>query len=382
MNEPPVIIGAGPAGTAAAIRLAQAGHQPMLIERAAGPTDKVCGDFIGIDAIRTLRGLCVDPQRLGAAPIHRLRLIHRQRVTETTLPFPACGLSRRLLDEALLHRALAAGARVRNGQPVRRISRTGDHWLVDLDQQVQAPTVFLATGKHDLRDLPRPGVATGAVGMKMYYRLAATQTAELSGTIELILFAGGYAGLQSVEDGISVLCIALKRTRFGDIGGTWPTLLETIQDSSQHLRDRLNGATPLLPRPLAVAGVPYGLLHHAGPTQDPGLFRLGDQAAVIPSLTGDGIAIALHSGTLAADTWQDGADARTFHQRLEDVIGRQMRLARLLHVAALTGPVQGAALRLGGWFPGLLQHAARGTRVGGWASRGLYSRAAPPPATT
>jgi flavin-dependent dehydrogenase len=48
----PVIIVAGPAGTAAAIMLARAGHQPILIERTAGPTDKVCGDFPSQDTIK------------------------------------------------------------------------------------------------------------------------------------------------------------------------------------------------------------------------------------------------------------------------------------------------------------------------------------------
>ena len=46
MRREPLIIGAGPAGCAAAIALARAGHQPDLIERTSGPTDKVCGDFL------------------------------------------------------------------------------------------------------------------------------------------------------------------------------------------------------------------------------------------------------------------------------------------------------------------------------------------------
>ena len=66
MRRDPVIIGAGPAGTAAAIVLARAGHQPILIERAAAPTDKVCGDFLSQDTIERAQLLGVDLTALGA----------------------------------------------------------------------------------------------------------------------------------------------------------------------------------------------------------------------------------------------------------------------------------------------------------------------------
>lgn len=370
MRREPLIIGAGPAGTAAAISLGLAGRRPTLIERSPGPVDKVCGDFLGADAIERLRGLGVDPVRLGAAPIRRLRLVHRNRVVEAELPFPAAGLSRRVLDEALLRRAEAAGARLALGRGVRRIARDGDGWLVHVANAdpVHAAAVFLGTGKHDLRDLPRPGVERGAVGMKMYFRLSPAQHAALAGQVALVLFPGGYAGLQRVEAGRAALCVALSRGRFQAFGGTWPGLLSGLAAAHPWLDEMLAGGTPLLPRPLAVAGVPYGFLH-GGRTAGPpapargGLFRIGDQAAVIPSLTGDGIAIALHSGTLAARTWQGGGDAATYHGRLSLDLGGQMRLAGLLHGAATAGGVQAAAVRCAAWFPGLLRMAALGTRL-------------------
>ena len=67
----------------------------------------------------------------------------------------------------------------------------------------------------------------------------------------------------------------------------------------------------------------------AGP---PGLFRIGDQAAVIPSFTGEGIALALHSGLAAAAAILAGEDAAAFQaalappQRRADALGRARRL--------------------------------------------------------
>lgn len=93
MRRDPLIIGAGPAGTAAAITLGRAGHRPILLEKASGPTDKVCGDFLSADTIGYARSLGVDPAALGAAPIRTVRITTGNRTVEAELPFAAVGLS-------------------------------------------------------------------------------------------------------------------------------------------------------------------------------------------------------------------------------------------------------------------------------------------------
>ena len=112
----------------------------------------------------------------------------------------------------------------------------------------------------------------------MYYDLVPRQTASLAGAIELILFPGGYAGLQCVEGGRAVLCIAVQRRRFQEAGGSWLGLLASIAAATPHLGDVLAGATALLPRPLAVAGIPYGWLHTSRRCDGTGLFRSGRTA--------------------------------------------------------------------------------------------------------
>ncbi|MFL5283956.1 MAG: NAD(P)/FAD-dependent oxidoreductase, partial [Rhodopila sp.] len=331
MRREPLIIGAGPAGCAAAITLARAGCQPLLIERTSKPMDKVCGDFLSADTIQRLRGLGVDPAALGASVIGRVRLIHQERIAEAALPFPAMGLPRRVLDDALLRRAAEAGAVVLGGRSVRHLTRQEGGWCVEADgmEPMLAETVFLATGKHDLRDMPRPRSDNDAVGMKMYFIPGLEAARRLDDATELTLFPGGYAGLQAVENGRAVLCIALRRAAFQACGGSWDRLLTAIGDTSQRFSGMLQGAIPLLPRPLAVAGIPYG--YQARPASPDGLFRLGDQAAVIPSLTGDGMAIALHSGQAAAGAWLERAGSAAYHRTLRRTLAPQMRLARWLH---------------------------------------------------
>ena len=227
------------------------------------------------------------------------------------LPFPALGLSRRVLDEALLRRAEASGARLRLGHAVRQITRERKSWLNHTRDRdpVVAEDVFLATGKHELRDLARPGAARGAVGFKMYFRLAPAQTAALTGEITLICSPAAMPACSAWRQGKR--CCA-SHSAVPDSGDRRHLVRPAgSADRGEPPLDRiLDGAQPLLPRPLAVAGVPYGFLHRESPATATGLFRLGDQVAVIPSLTGDGVAIALHSGTLAARAWLGGDRCR------------------------------------------------------------------------
>ena len=85
--------------------------------------------------------------------------------------------------------------------------------------------MFLATGKHDLRGARRAGARTGLVGLKIYFALAAAQPEALRHHVELVLFAGGYAGLQLVESGSGGAVRAVARRRLRAAGGQWNSLL-------------------------------------------------------------------------------------------------------------------------------------------------------------
>lgn len=368
--QSPLIIGGGPAGAAAAAIIAAAGSPVRLIERTSGPTDKVCGDFLSVGALALLETLAIDPLALGGAPIHTLRLFHRRRVAETRLPFRAVGLSRRALDEALLAQAATHGAELLRGCVVRRLEPGAAGFTAHTATlgPIPAAEVFLATGKHDLRGAARPHRRDEPLGLKMYYELAPDQHAALQGAIELVLFPGGYAGLQLVEGGRAVLCLMSSAGRFRDAGGRWEDVVAGFAGAAPHLVRRLDGAVPCLDRPLAIAAIPYGYLHRPAPGSTTSgtstrLFRLGDQACVIPSLAGDGVAIALASATLAARTWLRREDAAAYERRLRQRIRHPLRLASILHAGCMTPALQPFALALARVRPGIMGVLAGATRI-------------------
>lgn len=359
-----LVIGGGLAGAAAAAHLARAGHDVGVLERTTGPHDKVCGEFLSFEAQEELRGIGLDLRGLGAVPIGAVAVAAGGRRVEAPLGFEALSLSRRVLDEAVLGKATEAGAEIRRGARVTGLAREGAVWSVEVEGQgrTRARHIFLATGKHDLRGWPRAaGRQTDLIGFKTYWHLRRG----LGASVELHLFPGGYAGIEMVEGGRANLCLVVGRGTFEALGRRWEGLLAHILGSCPSLRDRLAGAAPCEPRPLAVAGIPYGLVQ-AGSN---GPWRLGDQAAVIPSFTGEGMSIALHSARLAAGYLGAGRSAGEFQRRLAGDVGGQVRLSTLISQALVAPGTQAAVARL--MVPPLLRWALWRTRLPEGARRGV-----------
>lgn len=341
-REPALIVGGGPAGSAAAIRLQRAGARPLLLERTRAPADALCGGFLSWATVAQAAAVGVDIAALGAHPVDRLRLIAAGRTVEAALPARAAGLSRRALDAALIARV----DRVERGVTVREAAaahvRLADGAGIDCD------TLFLATGKHDVRGLARPVAdADPAIGLRT--RLAAT--AGLHGTIELHLFDRGYAGLVVQEDGLANLCLAVRRSRLAAAGSP-EALLDLLGRECPALGDRIGGGIGPVQ---AVANVPYGW---RATSAAPGLFRLGDQAGVIPSLAGEGIGVALASAQAAVAAWEGGAAGYqpSFARRLRRPFAVAGALRHLAERPAAARPLLALAPLLAGL-------AARLTRV-------------------
>jgi menaquinone-9 beta-reductase len=358
-----LVLGGGVAGCAASIALARKGRIVTLIERESTPQHKVCGEFLSGEALEDLHTLGIDVASLGAVPIDYVRLASTRRAAQAPLPFPAASLTRKTLDTALLAEATAAGVQVERGSSVQALSRvTPTLWGVTLDNGTTraAPAVFLATGKHDVRGHFRPKDPQRWVAFKMYFRLSSEQASELAGASELMLYPGGYGGIQPVEGGIANLCCVVQQRYFARAGHRWENFLAQMQRQCPHLAMRLAGAEPLLAKPIAVTHIPYGYIRR---TTENGLYCLGDQAAVIPSFTGDGISIALYTARCATAAYLAEESAPLFQNELRSALLAQMRLAEVAADGlnnAFARAVLPFCLRV---WPGVMRVTARLTRV-------------------
>jgi len=355
-----LIVGGGPAGSAAAIALARGGARPLLIERQRETGDALCGGFLSWATLDRLARLGVTAEALNPAPTTRVRLFAPGRSAEARLPRPARCVSRRRLDGLLLAAAEVAGAAVERGVTVRAIE---DTVRLDDGAELQPQALFLASGKHDIRGLARPVEARGddpMIGLRVRIAPAPGLTRKIGDAIELHLFDRGYCGVVLHEDGSANACLAVHRSRLNEAGDP-EALLRALSDECPELGDRFayrSGDEPID----AVANVPYGWRARSGAA---GLFRLGDQAGVIPSLAGEGMGIAIASGVSAAEAWRSGgADSAAQWQRwFAGQLARPIGVARAIAAIGEGKATAGALVTLARIAPPLVGLTARLTRT-------------------
>lgn len=343
----PLILGGGPAGASAAISLALGGAKPVIWERQREIGDALCGGFLSWHTLKTLARLGVEP---GGHPIDHVRIFAGPRRAEAPLPAGAVGLSRHRLDTLMLARAQAVGAAL-------------EVVTVRHADEIDTESLFLATGKHDLRGAARPKIDTPdpTLGLRIKIGPHPHLSALIDNSIELHLFDRGYVGLLLQEDGRANLCLAVRKSRLAESGGKPETLLRALGNTCPTLGERL-AFVDVMPDADAIASVPYGW---RATETTPGMFRLGDQAACIPSLAGEGIGIAIASGIAAAGAWAKGGPAaapdyqRAFARRTR----RPVAVAKFLWERGETPWAAALATRVVGIAPRFAQIFARATRI-------------------
>jgi menaquinone-9 beta-reductase len=356
--EAPLILGAGPAGCAAGLALANTGVRPLILERQRETGDAICGGFLSWKTLRKLDSLGVGD--LGGHPVNRVHVFAGTHTAAAHLPAGAVGVSRHRLDTVMQAAFAKAGGGIERGVTVKSwaggvvLSDAGDH---------RPESLFLASGKHDVRGLARPrGNEDPAMGLRVRIAPSSSLTRLLDGRIELHLFDGGYVGLLLQEDGSANFCLAVRKSRLAGAGGDPARLLRGLSAAHPAIAARLDlmDATPSID---AIAAVPYGW---RATETTPGLFRLGDQAAVIPSLAGEGIGIAVASGIAAARAWTDGgpAAAPAYQRSFARQTRRPVTAAKLLWHYGERPAVATLATRTLGALPFFVRIAARMTRIG------------------
>jgi flavin-dependent dehydrogenase len=331
-----IAAGGGLGGCAFALEIVCGGGRAMIIEKSAGPHHKVCGEFLSENTALLLRHLHVDCDLLGSSKIAKLRLADGTSEATAPLPFPARGLSRFRLDEALIGAAAAAGVEVLRGTAVEGISEDGGVRVETTRGTFRGDAVALASGKHNVRGFSRPGGPL--VGFKMHVMPSAAVRQSLYGVVQLHAFDGGYGGFCLVEEGVLSLAWNIHVDTLRSVGSSWGAQMAHLAKTSPVFGDLIAGAKTVWEKPLAVSGQPYGFLRSA--PVGTSVYPVGDQLAVIPSFVGDGTALALASGIAAARAVLNGQSAQDFQRRIVAGHRPQFRIAGALDLA-----ISNAALR-------------------------------------
>ncbi len=283
-----VVIGGGPAGSAAAIFLARCGLDIALLEASRFPRQKVCGEFVSSESLDILEELLPPSAAKQCLSISRGRLFHNRWITTTKIDPPALSIPRIDLDLQLWSAAQAAGVECFDECPALQV-QPGENATILLDRghRIQSRIVVNATGRWSRLHASSTGNHSStknsrSIGLKAHY-----SEHDPHPSVDLYFFDGGYCGVQPVSASEVNVCAMVSSERARNLDAVFqlhPSLLE--RSRQWRLASDPITTSPLIFRP-------------TNPVQN-AVFHVGDAAGFIDPFAGDGISLALHSGKLAA----------------------------------------------------------------------------------
>jgi geranylgeranyl reductase family protein len=327
-----VVVGAGPSGTAAAVTLARAGLEVVVVDKATFPRDKICGDGLTTSALRELEALGLDPASVASWVDIDDVVVRSPSGHEVTFPLPRQGgrygavARRRDLDAALVDVARAAGAEVLEGVAMRGATPAGDHVALELEElgTIRARWAIGADGMWSpLRrslGLADPGYRGEWHAFRQYLRDVSPEAGrELVVWFEPDLLPG-YAWSFPIAGGVANVGFGILRGtsyKVADMGALWRELL-----ARPHIRAFLGpDARPEGPH----RAWPIPARVDRAVLSDSHALFVGDAAAATDPMTGEGIGQALATGRWAAEAViAHPGDREAVRRTYEDEVRRDL----------------------------------------------------------
>jgi geranylgeranyl reductase family protein len=306
-----LVVGAGPAGSAAATLLARGGADVVLIDQHAFPRDKVCGDGLIPDAHRALRRLGVLDEVMAQAQAVTHAGLISPRGIRVDVPGTLAVLPRRQLDDIVCRGAVRAGARM--AAPVRFVAPVEDAGVVvgarvadgDAQREIRCRWLVLASGA-----VPQALIAAGMAlrqapsGVALRGHLKNDAMRGRIDKLEVVwhrAVAPGYGWIFPCRDGVFNVGVGVFDRRGGGEGNL-RGLFDAFTRIYAPARELVAGGQWLAP----LRGAPLRTSLQGVRFSRPGLLVTGEAAGSTYAFTGEGIGKAMETGMLAAESLLSG----------------------------------------------------------------------------
>ncbi len=376
-----IIVGAGPAGSSAAVRLCIAGLRVALIEQKKFPREKLCGEFISPECLTHFNELGVVPEldrsagtalnetifytRNGKGICFRSEWFSDHKQT-------ALGLSRAEMDNALIRRANELGVDVHQettaGELIFDDGKVAGIKIKSGGKaaSISAPIIIDATGrshslarrfKRDVEKRPAKFVA---------FKTHLNGAALTANACEIYCYNGGYGGCNRVESGLYNLCFIVSAKLVKQIGGDADDIMRQVVCKNQRANNVLHSVEVVKPW----LAVPIDRFGRAELIPASGLITIGDAAAFIDPFTGSGILLALESSKIAVAAIIRGFDggfdfekiAIDYRTEYSAAFEKRLRICSLLRHAAFMPLLAEMTISMLGFNEGVRKFIARSTR--------------------
>jgi flavin-dependent dehydrogenase len=292
-----LIIGGGLAGLTVALHLQRAGIAVILIEKNTYPHHKVCGEYISNEILPYLQWLDADPSILHPSLISKLQFTTIQgNSIYTRLPLGGFGISRYKLDNFLYEKFVNKGGCVIQDTVSNVVFEKNEFEVfTQTEKQFIARQVIGAYGKRSSLDLK---LERQFIQQKSpFLAVKAHYSGEFQNDlVALHNFKGGYCGVSKIEDQKINICYLADYKTFKTHKNI-RIYQEKVLYQNKHLKDIFERCTLLFEAPLTISQLSFGARE---PITDH-ILMIGDTAALIHPLCGNGMAMAIHSAKICAE---------------------------------------------------------------------------------
>ncbi len=293
-----VIIGGGLAGLTNALHLLKQGFKVTLIEKNTYPKHKVCGEYLSNEVYPYLSWLGVDLNNLEAIKISELLLSSSSgQVITCSLPLGGFGISRYVLDNYLFQLAQKRGCIILEDL-VENVNFANDEFTIYTKYYgiIKSRIVVGAYGKREILDqkLGRRFILKKSpwLAVKAHYRGTFPST-----LVALHNFKGGYCGVSRVEGDKINICYLTDYNIFKEYRDI-DTHRQEVLCKNPLLKEVFQNCERIMDNPLAIGQISFAekqiVENH--------IIMIGDSAGLIHPLCGNGMAMAIHSAKICAES--------------------------------------------------------------------------------